>query len=398
MHALDAQALDDGAAFLGSLVELLQAAIAISTPAARDGEADSPIETQRLLSPTSEHKVATVMSWSSLPTTDPALARLSADASQLSRDKVNAVNRMRNTIIYAERVRQEWEIRANQSLPPVSEEAQTPVVGSNEESPDEGVPQADLTGLGFGGFAPCFAPDDVAPDSREIDHSQPSGAGSLVMDEDLTAEMPNLSRLSLVTIPPVDYMLPSPNLSRSGSPAPVSPIVGASQSGARSLSVSNSPLMTGGPLSPRIPSSVPTTSKPKSSTIKDFDIIKPISKGAFGSVYLAKKKTTGDYYAIKTLKKSDMIAKNQVTNVKAERLIMMNQADSDFVVKLFYTFQSRDYLYLVMEYLNGGDCAALIKALGCLEEDWVRNYVAEVVLGLDHLHTRGVVHRYADLR
>ncbi|KAI9614185.1 hypothetical protein H4Q26_009326 [Puccinia striiformis f. sp. tritici PST-130] len=63
------------------------------------------------------------------------------------------------------------------------------------------------------------------------------------------------------------------------------------------------------------------------------------------------------------LKKQDMIAKNQIMNVKSERKILMNQADSDFVVKLFYTFSSRDHLYLVMEYLNGGDCAALVKAL-----------------------------------
>ncbi|KAG0145531.1 hypothetical protein CROQUDRAFT_705609, partial [Cronartium quercuum f. sp. fusiforme G11] len=90
-------------------------------------------------------------------------------------------------------------------------------------------------------------------------------------------------------------------------------------------------------------------------------MLKPISKGAFGQVWLAKKKTTGDYYAIKILKKQDMIAKNQIINVKSEHKILMNQADLDFVVKLFYTFLSRDHLYLVMEYLNGGDCAALVK-------------------------------------
>lgn len=122
-------------------------------------------------------------------------------------------------------------------------------------------------------------------------------------------------------------------------------------------------------------------------------MLKPISKGAFGQVWLAKKKTTGDYYAIKILKKQDMIAKNQIMNVKSERKILMNQADSSFVVKLFYTFSSRDHLYLVMEYLNGGDCAALVKALGNLPEQWTRNYVAEVVMGLEYLHSTGVVHR-----
>ena len=128
-------------------------------------------------------------------------------------------------------------------------------------------------------------------------------------------------------------------------------------------------------------------------SIKDFEIIKPISKGAFGSVYLAKKKSTGDYYAIKVLKKADMVAKNQVTNVKAERAIMMWQGESDFVAKLYWTFSSKDYLYLVMEYLNGGDCASLIKVLGALPEDWTKKYIGEVVLCVQHLHTREIVHR-----
>ena len=128
-------------------------------------------------------------------------------------------------------------------------------------------------------------------------------------------------------------------------------------------------------------------------SIKDFEIIKPISKGAFGSVYLSKKKSTGDYFAIKVLKKADMVAKNQITNVKAERAIMMWQGESDFVAKLYWTFSSKEYLYLVMEYLNGGDCAALIKTLGGLPESWAKKYLAEVVLGVEHLHKRGIVHR-----
>ncbi|KAL9540410.1 hypothetical protein MBANPS3_009696 [Mucor bainieri] len=135
------------------------------------------------------------------------------------------------------------------------------------------------------------------------------------------------------------------------------------------------------------------TTRPVPPSIKDFDIIKPISKGAFGSVFLAKKRVTGDYYAIKFLKKSDMIAKNQVTNVKAERMILMTQTDSPFVTKLYYTFQSKDYLYLVMEYLNGGDCSSLIKVLGTLPCEWARNYLAEVTLGLSYLHDRHIIHR-----
>ncbi len=63
------------------------------------------------------------------------------------------------------------------------------------------------------------------------------------------------------------------------------------------------------------------------------------------------------------------------------------------MVKLFFTFQSSEFLYLVMEYLPGGDCASLCKVLGGLSEEWARQYIAEVVIGLQHLHSKGVVHR-----
>ncbi len=122
-------------------------------------------------------------------------------------------------------------------------------------------------------------------------------------------------------------------------------------------------------------------------------MIKPISKGAFGSVFLAKKRATGEYYAVKVLKKADMIAKNQVLNVKAERMILMTQTQSPFVVKLLFTFNDANYLYLVMEYLPGGDCASLCKTLGGLDESWAKQFVAEIVNGLEHLHGRGIVHR-----
>ncbi|KAI9094685.1 hypothetical protein DFS34DRAFT_239523 [Phlyctochytrium arcticum] len=160
----------------------------------------------------------------------------------------------------------------------------------------------------------------------------------------------------------------------------LSPSSGAIGQNSAGSTLIGTPPSTGNPIQRSIPS------------IKDFDIIKPISKGAFGSVYLAKKRLTGDYYAIKVLKKADMVAKNQVMNIKAERMIL-TQLDSPFVVKLYFSFQSRDNLYLVMEYLNGGDCAALIKAVGNLDETWAGQYIAEVVLGLEFLHSRGIVHR-----
>ncbi|EGF81628.1 hypothetical protein BATDEDRAFT_10540, partial [Batrachochytrium dendrobatidis JAM81] len=136
----------------------------------------------------------------------------------------------------------------------------------------------------------------------------------------------------------------------------------------------------------------PSISQRAIPSIKDYEIIKPISKGAFGSVYLAKKRVTGDYFAIKAIKKADMVAKNQVMNIKSERMIL-TQLDSPYVVKLYYSFQSKEHIYLVMEFLNGGDCAALLKNMGQLDETWAKQYISEVVLGLEFLHSRDIIHR-----
>jgi serine/threonine protein kinase len=127
-------------------------------------------------------------------------------------------------------------------------------------------------------------------------------------------------------------------------------------------------------------------------SIEDFDILKPISRGAFGRVYLARKKLTGDVFAIKVLKKFGLKRKNTVARVLAERNIM-SMTHNPFIVRLAMTFQNERNLYLVMEYLPGGDLAALLRAMGALDEDMARVYMAETVLALEYIHGLGIVHR-----
>ncbi|KAJ6888253.1 serine/threonine protein kinase IREH1 isoform X1 [Populus alba x Populus x berolinensis] len=136
----------------------------------------------------------------------------------------------------------------------------------------------------------------------------------------------------------------------------------------------------------------PIHSSKDRTSIDDFEIIKPISRGAFGRVFLAKKRATGDLFAIKVLKKADMIRKNAVESILAERDILIS-VRNPFVVRFFYSFTCRENLYLVMEYLNGGDMYSLLRNLGCLDEDVARVYIAEVVLALEYLHSLRVVHR-----
>eukprot|EP00899_Mesostigma_viride_P016090 jgi/Mesvir1/24482/Mv21839-RA.1 len=119
-------------------------------------------------------------------------------------------------------------------------------------------------------------------------------------------------------------------------------------------------------------------------TIADFEIIKPISRGAFGRVFLARKRTTGDLFAIKVLKKADMIRKNAVDSVNAERhALSAMPAHNPYVVNFYYSFTSKENLYIVMEYVNGGDCYSLLHGMGCLDEDIARIYIAETVLALE---------------
>ncbi|XP_028801718.1 probable serine/threonine protein kinase IRE [Neltuma alba] len=127
-------------------------------------------------------------------------------------------------------------------------------------------------------------------------------------------------------------------------------------------------------------------------SIEDFEIIRPISRGAFGRVFLARKRATGDLFAIKVLKKADMIRKNAVESILAERDILIS-VRNPFVVRFFYSFTCRENLYLVMEFLNGGDLYSLLRNLGCLDEDMARVYIAEVVLALEYVHSLHVIHR-----
>jgi serine/threonine protein kinase len=127
-------------------------------------------------------------------------------------------------------------------------------------------------------------------------------------------------------------------------------------------------------------------------SIRDFDILKPISRGAFGRVYLASKKTTGDLYAIKVFQKSEIVRKNLVRRVRAERDILAT-IQNPFVVRFIWSFESARKLFLVMEFLPGGDLYSLLSNLGYLDEDVARQYAAEIVLALEYLHQAGIVHR-----
>ena len=123
-----------------------------------------------------------------------------------------------------------------------------------------------------------------------------------------------------------------------------------------------------------------------------FSQLKVLGRGGFAEVSLVRKKDTQELYALKTLKKAEVLKRNQVAHVKAERDILA-EADNEWVVKLFYSFQDAEHLYFVMDYVPGGDMLSLLVKLQVFSEDLARFYIAELVLAIDSVHRMGFIHR-----
>jgi len=123
----------------------------------------------------------------------------------------------------------------------------------------------------------------------------------------------------------------------------------------------------------------------------DFNLIKVIGRGAFGEVQLVRHRFTSKVYAMKLLSKYEMIKRSDSAFFWEERDIMAH-ANSEWLVQLHFAFQDNKYLYMVMDYMPGGDLVNLMSNYD-VPEKWARFYTAEVVLALDAIHSMGFVHR-----
>ncbi|KAI0207595.1 Ribosomal protein S6 kinase 2 alpha [Lamellibrachia satsuma] len=130
----------------------------------------------------------------------------------------------------------------------------------------------------------------------------------------------------------------------------------------------------------------------------NFELLKVLGQGSFGRVFLVRKvpgpqggTDAGTLYAMKVLKKATLKVRDRV-RTKMERDILAD-VDHPFIVKLHYAFQTEGKLYLILEFLRGGDLfTRLSKEVMFTEED-VKFYLAELALALDHLHKLGIVYR-----
>ena len=128
---------------------------------------------------------------------------------------------------------------------------------------------------------------------------------------------------------------------------------------------------------------------------QDFEILRLLGKGTFGQVFQVKKKDSGRVYAMKVLSKKAIVKKKEVAHTIGERdiLVTTSTSDSAFIVGLKFSFQTPTDLYLVTDFMSGGELFWHLQKEGRFSEDRARFYIAELVLALQHLHDNGIVYR-----
>ena len=127
-------------------------------------------------------------------------------------------------------------------------------------------------------------------------------------------------------------------------------------------------------------------------SIRDYESLSIIGRGAFGEVHVCREKKTGQIVAVKKIRKDVLVIKNQVIHVRNEQLFM-SRVKSPWIVELKASFQEDDYLYLIMEYLPGGDFMNLLIKKDILTEDEARFYTAELILSIESIHKLDCIHR-----
>ncbi|KAJ3353528.1 hypothetical protein GGF32_002974 [Allomyces javanicus] len=126
--------------------------------------------------------------------------------------------------------------------------------------------------------------------------------------------------------------------------------------------------------------------------LADFDLMQTLGTGTFGRVHLARLKGTAQYFAMKVLKKTEVVRLKQVEHINSEKAIL-SRIYHPFIVNLFCTFQDASNLYMLLEYVGGGELFSHLRRAGRFSNDMARFYAAEIVTAIEYLHARDIIYR-----
>ena len=144
-------------------------------------------------------------------------------------------------------------------------------------------------------------------------------------------------------------------------------------------------------------------------SIDDFDLLKVIGKGSFGKVFSlesgiisnakpqvmqVRKKDTGRIYAMKIIKKANIVERDEVEHTLAERNVL-TRLQNPFIVNMKFSFQSPDKLYLVLAFVNGGELFHHLQNEGRFSEERAKFYISELLVALECLHNYNIIYRYS---
>lgn len=127
-------------------------------------------------------------------------------------------------------------------------------------------------------------------------------------------------------------------------------------------------------------------------TLTDFELLRTVGTGSFGRVHLVQSKHNSRFYAIKVLKKAQVVKMKQVEHTNDERR-MLAEVKHPFLLTLWGTFQDCKNLYMVMDFVEGGELFSLLRKSGRFPNPVAKFYAAEVTLALEYLHSRNIIYR-----
>ncbi|ULT96507.1 hypothetical protein L5515_011927 [Caenorhabditis briggsae] len=131
----------------------------------------------------------------------------------------------------------------------------------------------------------------------------------------------------------------------------------------------------------------------KKFALPHFNLLKVLGKGSFGKVMLVELKGKNEFYAMKCLKKDVILEDDDTECTYIERRVLILASQCPFLCQLYCSFQTNEYLFFVMEYLNGGDLMHHIQQVKKFDEARTRFYACEIVVALQFLHTNNIIYR-----